>query len=1355
MLGEIDAGRRPAVPRLFLARPDRTIVSKLSEAYSVQLSVKLLAVNELSFRVPYELEVNHRLERNHNVALLREHYYVQVRFGSSVEWYRIQTIQDVMEEEAAYKEVSAYALEYELADKLIRGYGVESVHARQVLQDVLSGTLWQLGSLDADFELTYRAFDFSQTTVLDAVYQVAETYNAIVEFNTEQRTVSMVKPELHGTYRGLNFCYEQYLQTINRSSDAEQQVTRLVVEGRDGLGIQRVHPAGQPYIENYSYFMYPFERNEAREVLQSSYYMSDSLCHAMLDYEAKLEAHRGEFEALTAERGRIGSKLAALEVERSELRKQEKIITDTMIAQQFNGEMFFERYTYAGLQVANGFPLKPELPYAILFRASSTAGLSVAINGAPKAVAAGQWILLGKTAGASSAEVQVSGSAVGVDIYLQVAVLSQEEYRTISNEGAIIERYSLDHKQRQLAAKQAEIDEVQEQQTAVAARISALQTQLGAQAHYTTEQLQELNLYVKTKEFKDERYVDDHDLLQAAQEKLAELQKPQTAIRMDVVDFLDLVEEQGNWDKLRLGDEVKVSYDWLGVQVMAKLIEFDYDYEAASIRVVIAHLRELNDDARKLESYIASSHSTSVTVDLNKHRWGQAVYDASEMSRLFDAFWDKVTSQINMAINETVTLDQKGITITDDQDPARFLRLTHGAIGLTRSGGLRYETALTADGLIAETVLGKLILGSRVTIGDDDGIWMTEGPRTTITDRCGREAMRLGLYETEPDRYGLVVNRYDPEEPCSTRLVNTVRVDSEAGFAIRQRSGQSFEDVAWLGLDGLLHVRKLQIAAMDGMLSSGIEIDSVSGIVVTRSDQRVRGRFNAQDGLVFERYEDGRWAKKFYFEPGGRFYAEDLHAKRLTIVNADDEVLMDARDDYLNIGRFEHIVTDGKLTALEKLVLLQEWETIQTEYLKLLPQAERYRKVQRDGFNRVLVNIPPFTAAYHRLDAYVRPLLAQMEETTAVDRETFREHFQGYYDQARRIMNEIADALQWGSVQLGHNYNKVVIDAEHGITVTRTDQLVKLTMNASSGIKLERSGQPVLFADEKGTLHAVDLVAKRLKITADPFGGGTEDDLLIDAENRMIDLSKFHLIVGKLGADNIASTIVTAEDGFISNLVSNKVKTIGRQAEQSWANYIHIQDNKAMWITGQARAGSGTQRTNALDEPYYWRDEQRSGLTTEVTSYPVMQYEMDERVKMLLQFVGEGAAAYPQMVLGEGDGVADADGVYRKGRGFVEKPQGSLDILYYNQGYGRERSLRMEDEGIKLLADNGKLLLDAKEYACTVSENGSLVIRHSKGSSITMTPEGDIELVAARDVVMRAGRNMKLNGTRLDLNTPG
>ena len=42
-------------------------------------------------------------------------------------------------------------------------------------------------------------------------------------------------------------------------------------------------------------------------------------------------------------------------------------------------------------------------------------------------------------------------------------------------------------------------------------------------------------------------------------------------------------------------------------------------------------------------------------------------------------------------------------------------------------------------------------------------------------------------------------------------------------------------------------------------------------------------------------------------------------------------------------------------------------------------------------------------------------------------------------------------------------------------------------------------------------------------------------------------------------------------------------------------------------------------------------------MTTEVTPWPVMVYEMEDKTKMKLYFEGDGEVAYPIIDLGEGD----------------------------------------------------------------------------------------------------------------------
>ncbi|EPY05355.1 hypothetical protein PAALTS15_20733 [Paenibacillus alvei TS-15] len=809
MLGDIDWKRKPDKPRYFIAKPNREIIAKLSEAYDDHIRRKLNDVDELELSVPYKLDVNHLWIDNRNIELLKERYLIKVVHQNQTEWFMINEISESVGSDKESKTIKCYSAAHELTDKAIRMYEAESYHAEQVLTDLLKNTIWSIDYLDADFKLTYRAFEFPNTNVLSAVLSVAETYNAIVHFDTDKRTISMTKPELTGINRGLTFSYGKYMKSLGKNIKTDEMVTRLSATGHDGLGIQRVNPTGQNYIENFGFFMYPFERDQQKQVLSSSYHMSNSLCHALKDYEALVESKRGQFDAFLKERKSIELQLGSLEVELDRLKNNEVVVTDRVISQQFDQKMFFERYHHSGSS-SRSFTLNPIYPYVILAKIDNAQGVNIQINGTSVSSSSGKWVLLHKVKGNDQVTIGFDGGVSSV--FLQIASITLDEWNLAGADLDIVERYSLDNTENQIRLKQLEIDSVNRQLQAVQTKISELQATLAHDQNFTPEQLQELNLFVIEREFSDEKYIEEEDLYEAALEKFKELQQPSLSIDIDIVNFLEVIEEQHNWDKLKLGDFVNIKYEPTKTSVVARISEINYDFESSNIGIVLSNLKNVNDEASRIEKFLNESKNTSIIVDASKNKWGKAVVDTSSMSKLFDNFWDKITNQINMSINNTVDINNKGITITDPNDPLRFLRLTNGQVGLTRSGGLRYETAISADGVIAEMVLGKIILGQRVVIGDTTGVFTIEGSRLMIDDRCGREVVKLGLLSETPDRFGFYLNRYASKDCGDTSIMNRVSMTADDGFVIERKRDGGFQKTLYTTLDGdLMFIGDLQV----------------------------------------------------------------------------------------------------------------------------------------------------------------------------------------------------------------------------------------------------------------------------------------------------------------------------------------------------------------------------------------------------------------------------------------------------------------------------------------------------------------------------------------------------------------
>jgi phage minor structural protein len=723
MLGDIDYTKKAYRPNYFLAKPDKHIIGKLSEAYKDSLNDPVSETSELTLSIPYFIDVNHVLMLNKHIDTIKENYLIKLVFGKTSEWYVITAINEVVSEDSSYKKLTLLGLEFELAQRALKGYTAESKGARTVLTEMLNETTWTVGDIDPDFELSKRTFEFLDNKLLGSIYDVAETYNAIVLFDTDLQTVNLKKPELFGIDMGLTFSYESLLKNFDKKSDANEVVTRLHLKGKDGLTINAIHPTGKDYLEDYSYFMYPFQRDEDKNVIEHSYSMSDSLCHAILDYQELVGANKDQFSILKTARDGYITTLSTKQSELVDLQNQLKVIYNIVDNYQLGNNnkptMFFESVSYNGSsKTINLDSLQTMYPYAVMAKVSNATNVQVSLNGALKTVFSNTWTLLGKVSGLTTSSVLIAGSG-SANVDIQVTAINESEYNTSSNDTVIIDRYCPNNKQMLIDGKKNEITEQTGYLNTVLVQIASLQSILSSSNNFTPDQLIELQRFVKIGTYENSNCIDAEDLLKYGEENFAEVKVPQMSMEIDLVYFLSVLEEQSKWDKLNKGDYVSIKYERIGVNVKAKIIEINYDFEGEKISITLSNVKNDGSAASKMNEFMKKSNNTSTTIDANKKDWLKSVTDISDMSLLFDEFWDKVTNQINMSINNTVTTDNRGITITDPNDPLRFLRLTAGSLGVTKSGGQRYETAITADGICRNNLVLKSIYTLKEVIGSN------------------------------------------------------------------------------------------------------------------------------------------------------------------------------------------------------------------------------------------------------------------------------------------------------------------------------------------------------------------------------------------------------------------------------------------------------------------------------------------------------------------------------------------------------------------------------------------------------------------------------------------------------------
>ncbi|MFO1442786.1 phage tail protein [Bacillus sp. Bva_UNVM-123] len=631
---QIDLFNEENEPCIFLCKPNRTTIYPILGSIGLNRIVNIGKLNELSFSLTYESEKDMQVVRNPVVDLIRERYFIRFEQGNEKEWFVINEIAEGMDEDKDRMSVHAFSLGYELNDRELRFYEAASKNVTEIMNEVLQETIWTLGYVDADFDILYRSFEISDRSILDFTYEVADKFGANVVFNTNNRTVNFYNFENIGSFYGLTVSLGKLLKTLNKSSYPDEMITVLKAFGKDGLTFNDVNPSGTNFIENYDYFMYPFELAEdGVTVLKHSNYMSDELCIALIKYQKLIEDNNSVYQSLLKQKAEKQSILSTKENELSALNAELEMIEDR-------------------LAVANA-----------------------------------------------------------TDKNTSQIIAEKEQMESRIN------------------TKNIEINEVKDEIQLVDNQITELKNLFSINNNFTQEELDEKTRFEFVRNWSNENIIYSKDLYSEAQKHLEKVKVPRVNFEIDIVNFLDVVEEKHNWDKLHIGDTILIDYEKFNVKVKVKIIKIDYDYDNHSIKLEIANFDNLGDDWKRM---IRQSYTVSSGLNSQKDKWNETAGKMGAINDLVDGEFDANKRRIIAGVNESVMISRKGLTITSIDNPNDLLVAQAGILAISNDGGNTYKNAITTRGVIGERIIGKILVGVNLVVENDSGKFTFDSNGATI-----------------------------------------------------------------------------------------------------------------------------------------------------------------------------------------------------------------------------------------------------------------------------------------------------------------------------------------------------------------------------------------------------------------------------------------------------------------------------------------------------------------------------------------------------------------------------------------------------------------------------------------------
>ena len=758
MLRNIDFSNEVSIPNLYLCKPNCDTIASLSESFNIKFKLNYGNINELEFDIPTKIDrittSGYELIDNPHIELLRYSYLIKFIYNDSTEYFVIDKSEEEMNEDLDVKHIQCYSLAKEMENQLIINYEATSYNLQQVLEELFvelyevssaSEALWTLNYIHPSFLNTYRQFKVAKKTLIEFILSdIKETFNCIPIFDTVNRQISFYRDEDYGANRGLIFDYGKYLKTINKSLETEEFCTVFKPFGNENLTISGVNPTGKNYLQDYSYFLYPYEEDELGNVVASSYYMSDSLCGSILDYNDLLEekqgisdvaedgttitnikmtshglvdgdwivnrtrnnAYRkvikiddnnviatsiadqtsgdtiikysdGTFRKLLFEEEEFQTELTTLETELVALQDELIILLDNVaICEETGGSFGGHDLTYWITQRDNkeieidskktSIDTKKAEIYSIKYEITVTNGATS--DGDITFTIDGTDIVVAVNSGDSTSDVATKINTAFNELYDFNGLL----YKSSVDSSVVTLCYYVVDDKADIITIFVDTDitgvttSISDTNFGKSNLISKLQNDISMETNFTLVQRQELNQFKKVKEWEDSNYTDALDLYYDAKNKFVEINSPKIIFDIDIVNFLECIEEQINWEKLNLGDTVTIKYSIFNINETAKILNIEFDFENRNVNLTIGNVTKIKNAKDKFLDELYKSIHTSNEVNIDKASWNTAINN-------FNSDNDSISS---IPVSPTVANDGTAITHTVNTDGSVNIKFT-------------------------------------------------------------------------------------------------------------------------------------------------------------------------------------------------------------------------------------------------------------------------------------------------------------------------------------------------------------------------------------------------------------------------------------------------------------------------------------------------------------------------------------------------------------------------------------------------------------------------------------------------------------------------------------------------------
>lgn len=227
----------------------------------------------------------------------------------------------------------------------------------------------------------------------------------------------------------------------------------------------------------------------------------------------------------------------------------------------------------------------------------------------------------------------------------------------------------------------------------------------GLTAEYTSPHVDTWGLK-HAKPVRDERYTSEASLLERLQNELVD--EPEISF---TAEYAELKKAGFTYEQFGLGDEIYVIYEPMGIDIMARIVEYEeYPEQPDATKITLANFRTNASDI------LADFGRVSKQVDRLFNGQERLPYNA-----LNEAV-QRATEALQSA--QTELEFENGIIARSKINPNHIVLFNSAGVGVSVDGGQTFRTAMTAEGIVADLITTGTMLADRI----QGGLFTLGGP---------------------------------------------------------------------------------------------------------------------------------------------------------------------------------------------------------------------------------------------------------------------------------------------------------------------------------------------------------------------------------------------------------------------------------------------------------------------------------------------------------------------------------------------------------------------------------------------------------------------------------------------------